>query len=215
MPSWDHAAERRVENEAHHEEMEMGRIDPDHEQKAPMLANQQPAPYGGQGPYGGHGDTMPYQQHIAREGGDLGVASYGPSPTYRGAQTTGTVPVGGAAFAGAAAGAGAAGRGTPTYGDRNIQQQRPALEPGYSSYSVSPPSSAYTAPQAQSHELHGVSPPPPGQQTYGVTPYQQSNSSIPSALSAGPGQQQGFLGQQNYQAYQPARKPVEGSWRDV
>ncbi|KAI4155604.1 MAG: hypothetical protein LQ340_000897 [Diploschistes diacapsis] len=204
MPSWDHASERRISEHHQSEDMELGRIDPDQEQKAPMLANQAPAPYGGQGTHGGYSDTMPYQRNIAQEGGDLGgAAHYDQNTTYRGAQTMGTIPASGVAVAGAGTGAGAAlaGRQTPgsSYNYGNTQPQRPALEPGHSSYSVSSPSTSF-APQSQAHELLGISPPPPAQQSgYGVPPYQQ----------------QGYQSQQSYQPYQSARKPVDGSWRDV
>ena len=189
MPSWGTAAERRVEDHTPHDEVELGRIDPDQEQKAPMLANQQPAPHGGHEAYRGaaYSDAMPYQRHIAQEGCDLGVA-----------------PAAAAAYGGAGA-AGAAGYRNP----QQQQSQRPALNPGYSSYSsVSQPSS-YTAQAGGAHELHGASPPP--QQSYAAPPaYQPGNPSLPSALSTN-------AGQQSYQPYSAAtaRKPVEGSWRDV
>ena len=199
MPSWDHAASRKIEDHTPHEEVELGKIDLDQEQKAPMLANQAPAPHGGHGSYGAYSDTMPYQQHIANNGGDLGVAQDWQSSSYRGAQATGPAVPSSAAFAGAGVGAAAAaGRQTP-------QQQRPALGPGYNSYGSSPPSSAYTGAQPQAP-----------QQSYGVTPaYQQSSGSLPSALSAGQTQQHGYHSQQAYQPYQPSSSAANGSWKDV
>ncbi|MCJ1333960.1 hypothetical protein MMC10_010667 [Thelotrema lepadinum] len=160
MPSWGNAASRKIEDPNAHEEMELGKIDPDQEQKAPMLANQAPAPHGGQGAYGAYNDTMPYQQHIANSGGDLGVAHDWQSSNYRGAQTTGPAVASGATFAGAGVGVAAAGRQTPNSGYKNSYEN--AHGP------------AATAPQ----------------QSYGVTPaYHQSSGSLPSALSAGQTQQ--------------------------
>lgn len=66
MPSWGAASQKRVlEEENYHGDVEMGKM----EQKAPMLAHQAPSPTTG---YVGIESGMPYQQHGARQGGDLG-----------------------------------------------------------------------------------------------------------------------------------------------
>ena len=112
--------------------MELGTIE---EQKAPMLANQAPAPHGGNSPYHGpySDNAMPYQRDIAHSGGDLGgvgMGSYESVPTYRGAQTTGTAVASGAAGA----------------GQQRYTSPRPGVETahGGSSYSISPPTTSYT-----------------------------------------------------------------------
>ena len=73
MPSWDAASQKRVlENENHHDEVEMGKM----EQKVPMLAHQAPSPTKG---YAEMESGMPHQHHGAQQGGDLGnsYANYG------------------------------------------------------------------------------------------------------------------------------------------
>ena len=74
MPSWDNATERKVFDETHEEDVEMGKLDP---QKAPMLAHQAPAPTTGYSHTGLPSPGMPYQQHSATQGGDVG-SHYGP-----------------------------------------------------------------------------------------------------------------------------------------
>ena len=76
MPSWDSATNRKVLDERHEEDVEMGKLDP---QKAPMLAHQAPAPTAMYPETGPPSAGMPYQQHGAAEGGDLGNP-YGQSP---------------------------------------------------------------------------------------------------------------------------------------
>ena len=172
--------------------MELGTIDPDQEQKAPMLANQAPNPHGGAGfgldtSYGGHGDSLPYQHNIGSNGGDLGVASYDSNvhPAYRGTSASPATPV-------TAGGRLIPGSGSPYGGAAGYgQPQRPALDSGYDSYGAGQTASHFNAgPQQQYHE---------------VAAPQQSHH--PGALSAGPAQppQQG-----GYQAYQG-----QGGYRDV
>lgn len=87
MPSWDTASERKVFDESHDEDIQMEKLDP---QKAPMLANQAPSPRIGaqQSPAA----VLPYQQHGAALGGDLGNPYGQTSPVYGGAH--GQSPVG-------------------------------------------------------------------------------------------------------------------------
>ena len=93
MPSYDSARTRRVLDDTHQDDMELGRINHGDEQKAPMLANQAPIGMGRDS----HDDTfvsggatgLPYQQYGARNGGDLGTpyaqpTSYAKPTSYRG-----------------------------------------------------------------------------------------------------------------------------------
>lgn len=77
MPSWDSARDRKVLDESHEDDVEMTKLDP---QKAPMLAHQAPAPTAGYSDIG-----IPYQQHNAAQGGDLGNPYGQVSPGYGGA----------------------------------------------------------------------------------------------------------------------------------
>ena len=71
MPSWDNAPSKQVLEDPKNGDVELGRLDPVHEQAASMLANQAPAPYA---TYGQNPSTvgLPYQQYGAYHGGDLG-----------------------------------------------------------------------------------------------------------------------------------------------
>ncbi|MCJ1473407.1 hypothetical protein MMC13_002058 [Lambiella insularis] len=70
MPSWETASSRKVFDD-HNEDVELGPLDPFHEQTAPMLANQAPTPRVGSGDHSSAG-VLPYQQYGAYHGGDLG-----------------------------------------------------------------------------------------------------------------------------------------------
>lgn len=75
MPSWDSASQKRVlQEEDSHNDVEMGKL----EQKAPMLGHQAPSPNTG---YTEMSSEIPYQQHGAKQGGDLGVP-YGQGQSY-------------------------------------------------------------------------------------------------------------------------------------
>ena len=66
MPSWDSASQKRVlDEDNHHDDVEMGKM----KEKAPMLAHQATSPTTG---YAEMGSDMPYRQHGAEQGGDLG-----------------------------------------------------------------------------------------------------------------------------------------------
>ena len=81
MPSWETTSQKRVlQEEERHNDVEMGKL----EQKAPMLAHQAPSPNTS---YAEIGSEIPYQQHGAKQGGDLGVPytqgqSYNAPNTY-------------------------------------------------------------------------------------------------------------------------------------
>ena len=74
MPSWDTASTRRIPDPKN-EDVELGRLGPNEEHTAPLVANQAPAPTGG---FGGEG--LPYQQYGAYHGGDLGAPYRGVDP---------------------------------------------------------------------------------------------------------------------------------------
>jgi len=121
MPSWDNAKDRKVLDESHEDDVELGKLDP---QKAPMLAHQAPAPTARYPEMGPPSAGIPYQQHSVAQGGDPGN-SYGQgSPGYGGAY----------------------GQGSPTgpqqyhsLGDPTTNHNPPAQQ-AYSAYA---PSSAY------------------------------------------------------------------------
>lgn len=69
MPSWSNARDRKVLDESNADDVEMGQMDP---QRAPMLAHKSPNPttkHSGTGPPTA---GLPYEQHGATQGGDLG-----------------------------------------------------------------------------------------------------------------------------------------------
>ena len=72
MPSWDTASSRRVFDEHKQDDVELGRLDPMQEQKAPLVANQAPPPRAGYGELNATSPGLPYQQYGAYNGGDLG-----------------------------------------------------------------------------------------------------------------------------------------------
>ena len=77
MPSWETASQKRVlQEDDSHNDVEMGKL----EQKAPMLAHKAPSPNTG---YAEMDSQIPYQQHGAKQGGDLGI-SYGQGQSYNG-----------------------------------------------------------------------------------------------------------------------------------
>lgn len=72
MPSWDTANSRKVFEEHKQEDVELGRLDPMQEQKAPLVANQAPTPRTGYGEPNPSSPGLTYQQYGAYNGGDLG-----------------------------------------------------------------------------------------------------------------------------------------------
>ena len=89
MPSWDTAASRKVLEDPRNEDVELGRLDPLHEQTAPMLANQAPTPYGDNpGPAAA---SVSYQQYAPYNGGDLPNRYIGQSVQQHSANPYGNV----------------------------------------------------------------------------------------------------------------------------
>ena len=72
MPSWDNASSRKILDHDH--DVELDRLNPADEQKAPMLAHQAPSPRVDQGLYAGAGAVggMAYQQHGSHSGSGYG-----------------------------------------------------------------------------------------------------------------------------------------------
>jgi hypothetical protein len=142
MPTWETATSRRVVDDSHHDEMEMGTIDHTDEAKAPMLANQQPTPRGGHvESFQEYHDTLPYQQRIAQNGGDLGA--YGQQTSYRNQTPTGI-----------------ASSRSPQLTPYGSQSPRPGLEHNYDSYGSNGSSTYqnYAPPSQQNYSTssHGV-----------------------------------------------------------
>ena len=82
MPSWDNAPSRKILEENHDNDVEMGKLDP---QKEPMMAQQVSAHPAGYSDIDAHLNSLPYQQHGTVSNSSVGN-SYGPnSPTYGGA----------------------------------------------------------------------------------------------------------------------------------
>ena len=187
MPSWDSAPSKKVLQEPS-DDMELGTLDPVHEQTAPMLANQAPTPRVGYSEVAGS-EGLPYQQYGAYHGGDLG-SPYGqqnqiheapPSP-YGGPQSP-TQTYGGAAY----------GRQQGGYQRPNPypSQQRP--QPAYSSYAASETSTRYEPSTAYGGQESG-------------TVYHSRQASPLAGWQHNPGP-----------AGPPpvGRKPVQNTWREV
>ena len=147
MPSWENAGSRRIADDTHHEEMELGTIGHGDESKAPMLANQAPTPYTShQESHAPYSDTLPPYQ------GQQG---------YRG-QT----PTGAASF----------GRSTPQGYTNTAQRPGVESHSSYGS-SIPPPQPSYAGHQYQgsSNSMPTALAPGQSQQQTGYQAYQTSH----------------------------------------
>ena len=224
MPTYGNATSKRVVDDTE-EDVEMNNLDPHHEQKAPLVANQAPSPVGG------HNrrerlDELPYQQHANDFGGDLG------NPYGRGAASessvypsssllpgvpnnsnpqlysnnnasrsfTGSPP---RAYNGVAAQPYSS-NGPPAYNSNAPSSLRPGYQnsaPAYQQPAYQQPTySAYTPSESTRYEPSSV-----GQQETGTT-YDQSPP-------AGPQHSNSFANQPAAPPQQ--RRPLQNTWREV
>ena len=143
MPSWENASTRKVLDE-HHEDMELGILDPAQAQRTPMLATQIPSPTAGYAEADSHALNNPYETNNAYSGGDLG-SPQAQRQTY---------------------GAPSQSRWAP--GQRQQAYTDQPAQPAYSAYSpagstrYAPSSSAYEAQEAGT--VYASKSPPPQQQ---------------------------------------------------
>ncbi|MCJ1384322.1 hypothetical protein MMC17_007438 [Xylographa soralifera] len=128
MPSWDTASSRKVLEDHKDDDVELGTLDPMHEQTAPMLANQAPTPHVGYGEIP-NSTSMPYQQYGAYHGGDLG------NPYGQQSYVDHPNPYGGMA-------APAQSHGNAGYGYQQGTSS-PRQQPAYSAYAASETSTRY------------------------------------------------------------------------